>query len=339
MRSGLRRRRSWRTSGSALQLGRALPALIAWVAVGCEVLVDGQLGPVRCRDEGTVGPPACPPGQVCKGGLCAPTVLGALCGVDADCASGEFCLDVAPLGGVGPRRCSRTCCGSIDCDPDPQAVCWVPPVGGGAFCRPAAEIGRTPGGTRGPLLPCAGGGDCRSGRCVEHICADTCCSDTHCAGNGGVCRLDGPPFGDAAGFWCGRPQGPSYGLYAPCAKDADCASGLCLNLGNKQLQCSTPCCSSGDCMDLDGVPVRCVILEGVHHGVRACQAQGGAGSGTVGAPCTLPSDCRGGMCLNQGGRDQCSDVCCSDLGCGDPSTSVCRLATVDGVWALQCEPK
>jgi hypothetical protein len=45
------------------------------------------------------------------------------------------------------------------------------------------------------------------------------------------------------------------------------------------------------------------------------------------------------MCLNLAGRNQCTDLCCSDEACGGGSTSVCRLANIDGAWALRCGPK
>jgi hypothetical protein len=315
---------------------RGLPALLLWVVAGCEALVDGKLGDVRCTVEGAVGPPACLDGQECVGGLCVATELGALCATDADCAVGDFCLDPGVLGGAGDPRCSRPCCSSSDC-PDPESVCWIPPIGGGSFCRPATEVGRAPGGTLAPLATCAADGDCRSGRCIDHQCVDTCCSDTICA-PGGVCKLGDPLGVDEVGFWCGAPLGTA-GRYAMCEADATCASGLCLDFGNGLTMCSAPCCSSTDCETADGVPVRCVILGAPHQGVRACGAVEGAGAAAVGVACTEPSDCRGGMCLALGGRSQCSDLCCSDASCGESPSVVCRPAIVDSGWALRCEPK
>jgi hypothetical protein len=322
-----------------LGLWRALPALVVWLGAGCEALVDGQLGAVRCQDQGVIGPPACPDGLACRSGQCVPNVLGAVCAFDTDCAYGELCLDPEALGGVGPERCTRTCCTASDCDPQADAVCWIPPAGGGAFCRPAVEVDRAPGGMGSPLAACATGADCRSGRCVDRLCQDTCCTDTPCTGGGGTCRVEGPPIGDAVGFWCAPAEGPELARYQDCTTDADCASGLCLDFLGKSPQCSAPCCSSSDCEDLDGAPVRCVILGGAHSGVRACLTESAAGAAAVGATCdpATPSQCRGGMCLSLPGRDQCSDICCSDAACG--SSAVCRPAMIAGAWALQCEPK
>jgi hypothetical protein len=323
---------------------RSLPALLLWTLATlaapavCEALVDGQLGDVHCLGEGQVGPPACPSGEACQSGLCVPSEIGAPCAADADCTAPELCLDVQALGGTGPARCSRTCCTSADCEPDPGSVCWIPPAGGGSFCRPAAEVGRVAGGTLAALSRCASGADCRSGLCVGQQCADTCCDDTDCASAGGICRLDGPPGVDARGFWCGAAVG-ALPRYAACVHDGDCASGLCAPLAAGLSLCSSPCCSSSDCESADGVRVRCVMLTGEHAGVRACGTELSIGDAAVGVACAADGDCRGGICLESGGHKECSDLCCLDASCGDPSAVVCRPAMVDSAWALQCAPK
>jgi hypothetical protein len=313
-----------------------------WWAAGCEVLVDGKLGAVLCQGEGQVGPPACPVGLECRLGTCAPSALGAPCTTDADCTSGDFCLDPSVLGGAGPRRCSRTCCISSDCDPDAQFVCWIPPHGPSSFCRSADEIDRAPGGALGVMASCKVNGDCRSGRCSGGACTDTCCSDTDCAARHGVCRVDGPPRLDALGFGCGPPPG-SAGRYMSCQSDADCASGLCVDFGDKRPICSSSCCTSSECETYKSAPVHCVMLGGAHAGLRACGplplAATAMGSLPVGVSCTEPGQCRSGSCI----ASRCSDMCCEDASCGDdPSQFVCRPAQVGGVngaWALQCEPK
>jgi hypothetical protein len=324
----------WRRSRALL---RGLPALFFWLAAGCEALVDGQLGQVHCMAEGQVGPPACPDGLTCKAGACVDTYWGSPCGVDTDCLTAEFCLDPQIFGGRGNKRCSRPCCASSDCSPDADSVCWVPPVGGGAFCMGATDVGRGAPGTRGPLATCSSGADCRSGLCPNGTCTDTCCSDTNCAPNG-MCRVAGPPSADALGFWCG----PALGTVSPggpCTTDADCATGLCLDFGLKQLTCSMPCCRSSDCDAVQGIAARCVILTGARAGVRACVASPDVGVGTVGVACTKNADCRSGMCLQLGARLQCSDVCCSDESCGEGAPYVCRPANLGGAWSLRCEPK
>jgi hypothetical protein len=42
----------------------------AWLLGACSVLVGSEPEPLRCSDEGQVGPPACDEGQVCSVGIC-----------------------------------------------------------------------------------------------------------------------------------------------------------------------------------------------------------------------------------------------------------------------------
>lgn len=63
--------RLWlRSSSRPFALARmAYFALLGLAA--CQVLVgETVLTTVSCQDEGTVGPPACAPGQVCLNGVC-----------------------------------------------------------------------------------------------------------------------------------------------------------------------------------------------------------------------------------------------------------------------------
>ena len=174
-----------------LSLARALPALLLWAA-GCEALVNGQLGDVRCEVEGRVGPPGCPSASECHAGLCVPSPLGAPCAGDADCSLGDFCLDPAVFGAVGPDggaadapRCSRPAAPRATATPRGSRCAGVPPAGGARVCWPAAAVGRAAPGAAPAWESCAADGDCRSGRCTGGRCADTCCSDTSClAGDG-----------------------------------------------------------------------------------------------------------------------------------------------------------
>jgi hypothetical protein len=320
---------------------RALPALLLWSA-GCEAIVNGKLGEVRCEADGKVGPPACPASFECKAGLCVPIVLGVPCSHDSACAGGGFCLDPGAFGAAGDKACSRPCCTSSDCDPEERFVCWAPPGLAGGVCVAAGAIERGATGARKPWESCAKDADCRSGRCVGHRCIDTCCSDTSCVAGGGACRFGQPEPGDAPSFYCAPPMKEKLPRYAICAKDDDCASGLCVDLG-VGLRCAAPCCGSGSCETFDkSIPVRCLSIVREGAVVRACGAivQGSADH-AVGVPCKEDGDCRSGTCMidPSAGEGWCSDTCCSDDGCGDPSSFACRPAEIANAWALRCEPK
>jgi hypothetical protein len=356
-----------------IRLGRAFPVLLAW-AVGCEALVSGQLGDVDCQAEGSYGPPACPDGYACQGGVCVRSTLGLTCGADGDCSLGEICLDPgvwspaasgsAPDAGMGldagsgaildggivpwppgQKRCSRTCCTSDDCGANRQFVCTLAPASGGSFCRAGAELGRAPGGAGEPMTVCTTDAECRSGLCLVERCADTCCSDTSCASGAqgvGACRFGRPVMGEPAGFWCSPPVADGGLSYALCSADTDCVTGLCGPLGiSTQGRCLPPCCASRDCDPMGEQEVQCVTVS---PGVRVCGAVGGTvGASTegvaTGVACTADSDCRSGICADHRGHKVCSDTCCMDTSCGDDASLVCRPVNIAVGWALRCEPR
>jgi len=318
-----------------------LAAALAMLAAGCEVLIDGKLHDVRCQAEGTVGPPACPAGSMCKKGLCVPTELGALCVADADCGEGDLCLDPARLGASGVPRCSRVCCSSSDCDPDPQFVCWHAQSGAGGFCRRADEAGRAVPGAGKPGSPCAGPGDCRSALCEGGRCAGTCCSDTPCNATGEACGFGLGAAAEPAGFWCAVPPKDRKPRYAPCASHAECASGICIPLTpDTTPRCSVPCCTSRDCEVLPdkAVTVACAPVLVEKAWVQACSALVlGSAMGEIGTVCHAAGDCRSGDCDALTGR--CTDTCCGDESCGDTSSFVCRPSGKPTAWALRCTAK
>lgn len=336
---GDRVRRGW-VSIAASALVAAGLSLIA----SCQLIFDGRLDGIRCQDEGAIGPPACPSAQQCKNGICVPAELGAFCSSDADCGRGDFCLDPTSYGERGARRCSRTCCTSADCDPDTRHVCWGAPHGAGHFCRAAADLGRAEGGTDRAHARCNQDAECRSGLCRDHRCADTCCSDTSCAAEGGVCRFTSGDDGEPGGFWCAVPPAADNPRYAPCKSHQDCASGLCIPFDSSgALRCSTPCCDSASCEVLPDklISVACVPIQVDGVWIRACGdlVIGGQAIGEVGNECTKDADCRSGSCVEQDGEARCTDTCCADASCGDPSSFVCRPAGKPSSWALRCEPK
>jgi hypothetical protein len=335
---------------AALRLMRGLPALAA-LGVGCEILIDGELDSVLCSQNGAVGPPACPDEFVCSDGACIgidsrDRELGRPCARDSDCGAEDFCLDPVLFGGVGPHVCARSCCTSSDCDPVEKAVCWIPDRGGGGFCRPGVAVGRPDVGTRLPGERCSGRGDCRSGICVEGACIDACCSDTNCAATGASCRLT-TQLVSAGSAWACQPAEPQkLGYFERCREDVDCASGICASLEGIT-RCTIPCCSSGMCpvssSGQTGYNVGCTELT-TRDGsiVRACaELRPEQAIGDIGVRCTVDDECRGGMCVRQTGATNgfCSDVCCTEASCGDPSLFGCRPYAADPSWALRCAPK
>ncbi len=330
------------TTARLLALARTLPVVILWGA-GCEAIIDGQLGAVRCEVEGAVGPPVCQDTYACQAGLCVPSPPPVTsCTTDADCGAGAFCLDPALVGGTGANRCTRACCTSGDCDG--QDVCWIPPDGTASVCWPAAAAGRAVLGAVPAWGACAIDGDCRSGRCSGGHCDDTCCSDTSCLAGNGACRFATFPAAEVTGFWCATAvaDGGTAARYAQCKSDAECASGLCVAITVDISVCSVPCCSSEECGSITGVDdtpsqVRCVTLPG-QGGARACAGLDG-GTAATGITCAADSDCRSGMCRGPVGMMHCSDTCCSDTSCGDDVSLACLPVNFDDAWALQCEPK
>jgi hypothetical protein len=130
-----------------------------------------------------------------------------------------------------------------------------------------------------------------------------------------------------------------------CAADDDCASGACVEVGG-ETRCTIPCCGSGDCPGfLEPHPgevyaLKCALVGRDGALFRACAELAPSDAiGAVGAPCKSAAECRGGVCLPSESTAEgvCSDLCCTDQACGDPSAFGCRPP--ERSWALRCEPK
>lgn len=338
-------------------LGARLLAILGPFLGACSLLFDGELDVIACEDEGAFGPPACPEGRVCSGGVCAagePIALGSPCEDDGACAAGDRCLDPAAFGlapqpggeQAPPPRCSRLCCSSGECgEPEGGFVCWTPPGAPMGYCLAAEEIGRARGGRGKPGEPCYSNLSCRSGRCEGGVCWETCCADVNCAASGAACRLEPASPDGHARFVCDAAGEGTRPYLAPCDGDEACASRLCLPFEGMGTLCSAACCGSDACgtVTRGGVasPVACAYVERPGGAVRACaRILPPEAVGAVGAPCGAASECRGGACLEApgaGGEGRiCSDTCCLDASCGDPDFA-CRPGGESG--RLRCEPK
>ncbi|MEZ4299475.1 MAG: hypothetical protein R3B70_31285 [Polyangiaceae bacterium] len=309
-----------------------MAALVAALAIGCQILVPGEPTNVRCTEEGAVGPPVCPLGTFCMSGKCepGPPALGEPCAGEGTCARGDRCFDPEEVGFAGEPLCSHPCCSSADCGVGTGLVCAV--LGPGKMCVPAATWGRGELGEGYPGAPCETGDECRSGVCKDgRVCADACCTDAECASAGAVCRDEG------AGWECGIAPPAAGAFPAACVTDGDCASSLCVKWPDGLHRCAEPCCSSTACGIVKvGDLFQHIGCVPVPHGpslVLACAAiVDGPADRALGQPCESGGDCRGGRCIEVpaldtspgAARKVCSDVCCTDASCGAPHLFSCQ---------------
>jgi hypothetical protein len=89
-------------------LSGALPNGLAWLAAwsfgACSLLVGSEPKPLRCSEDGQVGPPGCDEGQVCVAGICrSARSVGGQAGQQTAGGAGELTSepDEAALGGGG----------------------------------------------------------------------------------------------------------------------------------------------------------------------------------------------------------------------------------------------
>jgi hypothetical protein len=158
----------------------------------------------------------CPASYSCSsvGGtrVCVNVDATALCASDAGCIYDTHC-DVAN------RRCLGDCRGDSDCPL--QHTCQQ--VGNRLLCAPKA----TGGG--GVEAPCNSANDCRSGACFMNKCIDRC-SVLSSVGQWCPGGLGCNPVDDGAGGFVLLCLAAGTGsLGAPCADNAGCASGLCVD--------------------------------------------------------------------------------------------------------------
>jgi hypothetical protein len=116
-----------------------------------------------------------------------------------------------------------------------------------------------------------------------------------------------------------------------CDSNADCKSGFCDTPPGGH--CAPPCCGSTACPTTRAVCNFEPASADEH--VRVC-ADYGHGTKAVGDACTDYSDCLGGRCYQMSdGQKHCSDVCCVDADCGNPSYA-CHLYYSGSSPLLRC---
>jgi hypothetical protein len=320
-------------------LGRGLVMGLG-LLLGCQAVIDGELGTVNCKVEGAFGPPACPEGESCVAGVCTAVGVpsGGACEQDSECAAPGFCLDPSTVGEGGAKRCTRTCCASNECGPPGAGqVCHAPQAGDGMLCWPAAELGRGAPGQVAAGEACSANEDCRSGSCDGQRCIDTCCNDAFCGGDAPACRLRLVATAPAESWGCGQPA--SSADNADCNSNDDCRSGRCLPVDPDLSLCANPCCKSAECgqtlvLGIEKL-VACAPLDGGN--ALACSVLLPlSANGDLGAECSVDEDCRSGICASDSNGNYCSDVCCDDTSCGDATRFSCRPHADGGTWSLRC---
>lgn len=294
---------------------------VAWLALGaasCELAVpQANLDEVRCQQEGQVGPPACPEGKTCLGGVCVASGTGADAGPDAD-ASIE--PDGTSTGGTGGSGGSS---GSAGVDAAAGSGGAVGGTGGGD-----GGTGGGDGGTGGepqdagdePIVKrplgelCASAADCESGVCLtvpdkpgEMRCSQYCCSSFNCPA-GTVCST----------FWgnqlCVDPSfvslstpgtGPAG---SSCGDGTQCRSGRCGTDGT----CKDVCCVNDSCPG----GAACALTAEFGQQGWYCAGYTAASKTANGDSCSSDGECASNKCYDYGAWNQCNGPCCKDSDCG-----------------------
>ena len=284
----------------------------------------------------------CDVGETCAAGLCTPVRFvgsdpgtpdagvpdagggllpyGAVCERASACESG-LCL--APTGSSS-GRCTRACAGDGECQ-YPDRCLDVP--GAGRLCGQASA--GLPSGA-----PCPNGPEaCATGLCVDvpggsgPVCTQQCSPLPACPPN-----LTCQPVSDGTDTSvpvCVPGEGGGFGQ--GCAAAADCATGLCVEVGGGGI-CTSTC---------DTIPCprgyACTAAQGPAGGSFQICAPEGALGGRFGDACTGASTCASGLCLFDArtGGAFCTETCLSDADCRAVPGLACVL--VDGSVAV-CGP-
>ena len=342
--------------GSCLVPDCTVPGHTCAGTTKCVVAGDGSW---TCVEGG------CSSNSDCPGEQCNPVThecfnysygLGHSCTADVECASGA-CFESSALRLTipEPRICGRACCSDLDCASGTEnAVCWA--SGSGArSCVPRELIGRSM-----PITPglagasCASDADCASGICDTGCvgdscgpphCLNVCTDDAVCASASLSCALAGGVSDggrtDLNTYACVQPTGTMQAGDL-CNTPADCASGMCLELGIGDSfsisVCSRPCGTSSDCASFsDGVSAYCGYgyldaLSGARDFLPLCIPRiFEAGDGATGDTCSADIDCYDVACE----RNKCAGTCCADSCRGDTS---CRPVRSGSLWAMRCVP-
>ena len=328
-------------------LGLLLVAALG-VGAGCSMLVESELTRVNCSWEGAIGPPACPPGQACRAGVCAPCGKTEICGngVDDDC-SGAADDNCGGAGGTGGFGATGGVGGDMGGAPGGGGVAGSGTGGvggssggsggstsGGGSAGSGGSTGGSGGSTGGAGgsggttagaigATCASNAECNAGLFCDDpavfgaaggtdLCSRGCCKSEDCGSGSSVCypAVDG---GSACvpGSSVGRAEIGTKPAGSTCTKNNECRSGLC-DTGT----CFDACCSNSDCPGSQYCVRR--TLPGTTRQVMACGKN--PGNGGFLAPCSVGSGCQSGLCLQVG---VCTKTCCTSKDCAGTVSLSC----------------
>lgn len=282
--------------------------LLAALSAACTSPTPSPEG-VECRLNSDCEPPL-----QCLGGACLPE-----CREDRDCAEGlecraARCLTPEPGGtictGVADCPGGQTCIGGI-CEeltlntldagtaPDPDAGAPGP-----------GDAGVGPDGGAPANLPygavCTRGTECASGLCLGPQGAPAGRCTRPCADNADCTYPDTCTDVPGAGRLCastaaGAPPGD------PCpGGNADCASGLCLQLSANNSFCTQACAPLPTCP----AGMTCAPVPDGQGGALTLCVPGGAGQG-FGGSCARAADCATNLCVGvpSTGAGVCTSFC------------------------------
>ena len=160
---------------------------------------------------------------------------------------------------------------------------------------------------------CSNDADCVGGMCRATPAGQICTA---------ACDARRPTFGCESGLFCASNGGcdgycvlitgdHSLPNDAQCTSSSQCASFLCVDPGDHNRRCLSPCRgNAGECLSGEA----CVAQPGQCGGCVPAAILAAARG--LGEPCTADAECASMHCLTDVGRQYCSAACTDDAGCG-----------------------
>lgn len=255
----------------------------------------------------------------------APGGVGAPCDGADDCGPGLSCVrDPRYPDGYCSRDCSDgSCPASSTCSTASAPPLCLAECGPGGTCREGYQCWR---GACAPACTgdaeCGPGARCEGGRCT----GPECTSDDECA----------PPLRCAGGRCTGEDAGGPKPIWAPCAGDDECESGVCAPSALGGI-CTVECRQASDCVvalgDLAcGVAAVDANGDGAPEALRTLCTPLPAEAHPMGRACAADDECEARICQ----EGQCTEACDGPEDClaGQVCTPLSRTevpgATFDG---------